>query len=272
MTVITPPIDASESANPYRIASVASAFEVLFAFLRLGNDADRAGVSELARQCGQTKNQTYRLLQTMAEHGIVVQNSDDRTYSLGYRLIELGAAARIRSNLIHAARPTLARVAKESGGVVNLGMLTADFATVLLDSWRDGSSVEDNPPPGKRFALHAGAGSKLLLAFSSDDYFNDYIRVASPLKRFTPYTCVQPSILRQECAQIRANGYALSFQDLDLQRCSIAIPVYDASREVIAGIGTVTQPEAFGEEDRRRYLALLKTASEEISTRLGYRP
>ena len=272
MSAITSPTDASVAANPYRIASVASAFDVLFAFLRLGNDADRAGVSELARQCGQTKNQTYRLLQTMAECGIVVQNTDDRTYSLGYRLIELGAAARARSNLIHAARPTLARVAKESGAVVNLGMLTADFATVLLDSWRGGNNVEETAPPGKRFALHAGAGSKLLLAFSSADYFNDYIRVASPLKRFTPYTCVQPSILRQECAQIRANGYAVSFQDLGLQHCSIAVPIYDDSREVIAGIGTVTQPEAFGEEDRRRYLGLLKAASDEISNRCGYRP
>lgn len=272
MTVIPSSNEVAPFESPYRVASVASAFDVLFTFLREGNDLDRMGVSELARKCGQTKNQTYRLLQTMAECGIVVQNPEDRTYSLGYRLIELGAAARIRSNLIHVARPILAKLAQETGCLVNLGMLTADFATVLLDSWRGEQSPTETPPPGKRFALHAGAGSKLLLAHSSDDYFNDYIRVASPLKRFTPYTCVQPSILRQECAQIRINEYALSFQDLDLQRCSLAVPISDESREVIAGISAITRPEAFGEEDRRRYLALLKAAAEEISTRLGYRP
>jgi IclR family KDG regulon transcriptional repressor len=272
MLDITEELTTPAHANPYRIASVSSAFELLFAFLQSGTDTGRFGVSELSRHCGQTKNQTFRLLQTMADLGIVIQNADDRTYSLGYRLIELGAAAQARSDLVHAAKPTLARLADESNCVVNLGKLTAGFATVLLDTRRGAKGVADTPAPGKRFALHAGAGSKLLLAFSPSDYFNDYIRVASPLKRFTPFTCVQPSMLQQECAQIRANGYALSFQDLDLQRCSIAVPIRNASREVIAGIGIVSQPEDFGEEDRRRYLDLLRAASDEISTRLGYRP
>jgi IclR family transcriptional regulator, KDG regulon repressor len=272
MQAITISAEPFANTNRYAISSVRSAFDVLFAFLQLGTEDGRLGVTELARFCGQTKNQTFRLLQTMVEAGVIIRNDDDRTYSLGYRLLELGAAAQSRSNLVHAAQATIDRLARESGKLVTLGTLSSDFATMLLDG-RHGAHV---PPDqelvlGKRFALHAGAGSKLLLAYSSQDYFDEYIRVASPLKRFTPYTCVQPSLLRQECEQIRSNGYAMSFQDLDLQRCSMALPILDARDDVIGGIGLISQPQEFGEEDRRRYLALLRAGSEEISARLGRR-
>jgi len=271
MVATTIPQEHQDRTTRYTIGSVQSAFDLLFAFLQSRTGTGKFGVSDLARHCGQTKNQTFRLLQTMAAAGIVIQDPEDRTYSLGYRLIELGAAAHARSNLVHAARATLNRLSAETGDEINLGTLTADFATVLLDSRQGTKHVFDYRPLGKRSLLHAGAGSKVLLAFSPPEYLEEYIRVASPLKRFTPYTCVQPVLLRDECAKIRGNGYAVSFQDFDLQRCSIAVPIRDARNEVIAGLGMASTPAAFGEGVRRQRLAMLLAASEEISARLGRR-
>ena len=226
MPFITPSnVEQPETDSPYQIASVRSAFDLLFAFLQANRTNGEFGVSDLARRSGQTKNQTFRLLQTMISVGVVAQNPENRTYSLGYRLLELGAAAQARSNLVHAARSTLDRLVMDTGDRIILGRLTEDFATVLLDSRDMGPQVLNNRGVGARFALHAGAGSKLLLAYSSPEYIENYIRVASPLKRFTPYTCVQPSLLKEECERIRENGFSISFQDLDLYRCSIAVPI-----------------------------------------------
>jgi IclR family KDG regulon transcriptional repressor len=250
---------------------VLSAFELLFAFLKPPIGNGELGVSELARRCGQTKNQTFRLLQTMIAAGVVIQNPENRTYSLGYRLLELGAAAQSKSNLVHAARSTIDRMVLEPGDRINLGMLSADFATVLIDSRATAYELPTYQTIGARFALHAGAGSKLLLAFSEPEYIEEYIRVASPLKRFTPYTCVQPSLLRQECEQIRENGYSVSFQDLELNRCSISMPIRDRHNDVIAGMSISSLASRFREEDRIRKLAMLRSACEEISTRLGHR-
>jgi IclR family KDG regulon transcriptional repressor len=261
----------SSAANPYQVAAVTSAFDLLFAFLQ-GNGKDgEFGVSELARRSGQTKNQTFRLLQTMIASGVVIQNSANRTYSLGYRLLELGAAAHAKSNLVHAAQPTLDRLVIDTGDRVMLGQLTAGFATVLLDLRDMAPNVHNSRAAGDRFLLHAGAGSKLLLAYSTPDYIDAYIRAASPLKRFTPYTCVQASLLKEECEHIRANGFAISFQDLDLNRCSIAVPIRDGHNEVIAGISMSSSADTFGEGVRKEKLAMLMSASEEISTRLGHK-
>lgn len=261
----------TEQVSPYTVASVQSAFDLLFAFVDRHSENGRFGVSELARRCGQTKNQTFRLLQTMIAAGVVIQNPEDRSYSLGYRLLELGSAAQARLNLVHAARTTLNRLVTDTGDRINLGMLSANFATVLLDSRQVTFQTPEQPSVGERFALHAGAGSKLLLAFSTPDYFDDYIRTASPLRRFTPYTCVQPTLLKEECAQIRENGYSISFQDLELDRCSISVPIRDRQDDVIAGISISSSAARFREEDRTRKLAMLMSASEEISARLGHR-
>jgi IclR family KDG regulon transcriptional repressor len=261
----------AEESSSYHVQSVLSAFELLFAFLKPPVGNGELGVSELARRCGQTKNQTFRLLQTMIAAGVVIQNPENRTYSLGYRLLELGAAAQAKSNLVHAARSTIDRVPIEAGDRINLGMLSADFATVLIDSRSLAYELPVYQTIGARFALHAGSGSKLLLAFSDPEYFEEYIRVASPLKRFTPYTCVQPSLLRQECAQIREQGYSLSFQDLELNRCSLSVPIRDRHNDVIAGLSMSSHSSRFREEDRHRKLAILRSACDEISKRLGYR-
>jgi DNA-binding IclR family transcriptional regulator len=255
-------------AERYRVASVESAFDILFAFLASQPASGEIGVSELARQTGQTKNQTFRLLQTMASVGVVIQNPERRTWSLGYRLLELGSAAHTSLNLVDAARPTLDELHGELGDHVILGVLTADFATIPVDM-REGVGMRPLGEVGSRFALHAGAGSKLLLAHSEQEYVEDYLRVASPLKRFTPYTCVQPSLVREECTRIRVDGYALSYKELDLNRCSIAVPVRGRDGAVVAGISVSSPASRFGEEDRRRKLNLLRRASTDVTTRLG---
>jgi IclR family KDG regulon transcriptional repressor len=268
MELITP-VDPRrrDQAERYHVASVISAFDILFAFLECQPDSSEIGVSELARRTGQTKNQAFRLLQTMASLGVVTQDPRRRTWSLGYRLLELGSAAHTSLNLVDAAKPTLDALHGELGDHVILGVLTADFATIPIDI-RIGIDMRPPGEIGSRFALHAGAGSKLLLAHSDPDYIEDYLRVAAPLKRFTQYTCVQPSLVREECTRIRADGYALSFKELDLNRCSIAVPVMDRDGEVIAGISVSSPASRFGEEDRRRKLELLRKASTDVTIRL----
>ncbi|MCC6944521.1 MAG: IclR family transcriptional regulator [Thermomicrobiales bacterium] len=250
------------------MSSVKSAFEILFAFLDSSSERGELGVSELSRLTGQTKNQTFRLLQTMSSLGVVTQDPKHRTWALSYRLLELGSAAHSRLSLVDSARESLDTLHRELGDQILLGVLTGGFATIPVDV-RRGIDIRPIGEIGSRFVLHAGGGSKLLLAFSPPEYIEEYLRVAAPLKRFTANTCVQPSLVREECARIRSQGYALSFQDLSLDRCSIAVPIRDRDGEVIAGISASSPVSRFGEEDRQRKLELLRKASADVTNRLG---
>ncbi len=262
----------AEPTTSYEIASVRSSFELLFVFMQSLPDGGEIGVSELSRLTGQTKNLTFRLLQTMVSAGVVTQNPETRNYALGYRLIELGSAAKTHSSLVHAARPVLDRLHAATGDRVLLGRLSSGFATILLDSRDARPRPWERAGVGTRFALHAGAGSKLLLAYSPPEYIDEYLRIATPLKRFTQYTAVQPSLIREECERIRHDGYSVSWRDLEPDQCSIAVPIRNRAGEVIAGIGISSMFDAFGEEVRTRNLAMLRQAAEDITVNLGQRP
>ena len=58
ITVIEPL--RQDQAERYHVASVKSAFDILFAFLEFQPDSSEIGVSELARRTDQTKTQTFR--------------------------------------------------------------------------------------------------------------------------------------------------------------------------------------------------------------------
>lgn len=254
----------------YRVASVVSAFDLLSAFLGPRGQSQELGVSELARRCGQTKNQTFRLLQTLVGEGVVIQNPETRTYSLGYRLVELGNAAGQRSSLTQAASTILDRLAAETGETVNLGALTDDFAAVCLDKRESRWALQISAKVGARLVLHAGAIPKLLLAFSPPDFFDRYLKVASPLKQFTPFTCIEPGRLREECARITAEGFAISDEDLDLGACSVAAPIRNNRGEVVGGVSVASPKSRFGREEEVRNRTKVLAASHEISRRLGY--
>ncbi len=266
-----PPPQASQTGSQYQIASVRSAFDLLFAFLQTGGNGGEFGVSDLARRTGQTKNQTFRLLQTLVAEGIVTQNPSTRGYALGIRLIELGAAAQSRSVLAIVARPILDAMTITAGERITIGQLTSDFSTVLLDSREVGPRPRDRYPAGTRFALHAGAGTKLLLAFSGPDYLDEYIRAASPLRRVTRFTLTQPSQLREECERIRQNGYSISCRDLDPDLCSVAVPVRDQSGGVLASVSISSPADQFGDDVRSRSLDRLLQAADAISARIAER-
>lgn len=71
----------------YQVASVGRAIDLLEAFLQ---PPHQFGVTELSRMTGQTKNQSFRLLQTLADGGLIVMDFDTKRYSLGYRMLEWG--------------------------------------------------------------------------------------------------------------------------------------------------------------------------------------
>ncbi len=72
--------------SKYHIESVARAAQLLCAYLR---PPHRFGVTELSNITGLTKNQTFRILQTLMPLGFVLQDSATKEYLLGPRLISL---------------------------------------------------------------------------------------------------------------------------------------------------------------------------------------
>ena len=252
-------------SDRYRILSVQRAAQLLSAFLTPPHEF---GVSELSRMLGQTKNQTFRLLQTLVDERLVIFDLVSKRYRLGYRVVELGVVAQKKLPLVAAAAPVLDQVASESGETINLGALADETTAICLDKRESAQTLQIHARIGGRFPLHAGAVSKLLLAYSPDAFVAEYLRLAQPLERFTDDTIVEPDHLRAELRDVRGQGYAISDEDLDMGACSVAAPIRNGTGEVIAGISIASPKARFGPAERDRNIRSVVAAAEEISRKL----
>ncbi len=249
----------------YRILSVQRAAQLLSAFLTPPHEY---GVSELSRMLGQTKNQTFRLLQTLVDERLVIFDLVSKRYRLGYRVVELGVVAQKKLPLVAAAAPVLDRVAEESGETINLGTLADEVTAICLDKRESAHPLQIHARVGGRTPLHAGAVSKLLLAYSSESFVAEFLALASPLERFTDKTIVEADALRAELQAIRTAGYAISDEDLDPGACSVAAPIRNGTGEVIAGISIATPKARFSAPEREVTIRAVVGAAEEISLKL----
>ncbi|QFQ29759.2 helix-turn-helix domain-containing protein [Janibacter melonis] len=123
-------------------------------------------VAELARELGVGRTVVYRLVETLADHGLVGRAGDGRC-RLGMGLTQLAGSLgpRIRAS----ATPTLRRLADEVGATAHLTLLEsgeAAAAVVVEPSWTD---LHVAYRVGTRHALDEGAAGRAVLAGRAGD-------------------------------------------------------------------------------------------------------
>jgi IclR family transcriptional regulator, KDG regulon repressor len=251
----------------YKIASVQSAIALLDAFL---HPPHQFGVTELSRMAGQTKNQTFRLLQTLADDGVVVMNVDTKRYRLGYRMLEWGTVAQKSSPLVVAMAQVMDKLASSISETVVLTTLADEVSAICIDKRESSQVLQISAKVGKRVPLHAGAGSKCLLAHSTPQFVRHFVQRASPLTRFTDRTITDPALLLDELTQIRTQGYSVSDEDLDEGACSIAAPILNHQGEIVASISIASPKSRFQCDEMHRNRQAVIAAAKEASTRLQH--
>lgn len=255
------------TTDRYKVASVQRAIALLGAFLQ---PPHRFGVTELSRLTGQTKNQTFRLLQTLADDGLVVMDPDSKRYSLGYRLLEWGVVAQKSSPLVIAVSPVLDRLARGTNETLVLTALADDVSAICIDKRESSQLLQISAKVGRRIPLHAGAGAKCLLAFSTPEFIDRFIDRASPFQRFTANTITTVDALKAELSLIRERGFSISDEDFDEGACSIAAPIRDHRRDVVATVSIASPKTRFREGDVARNKQAVITAANDVTDQLRH--
>ena len=154
-----------------RVRAVDHALNVLDC---LGRSGRPLGVSDIARQTGLSKATVHHLLSTLTSRRFVMQDPYTSLYRLGWALYELGSSVVRDVELSRAARPSLDRLAADTGESVLLGILDDD-AVLYLDRGESPRGFYMVANAGRRGSLHATASGKVLLAFAPDAQLVDRI-------------------------------------------------------------------------------------------------
>ena len=227
-------------------------------------------IAELADKMNLPPSTIHRILQTFCEKKYVMRDDRAHTYRLGPALIPLGKAAAKGIRLQDAAYPVLA----------SLSATTREDAYLVIPVGNKGLVIEKVDGPnhlkvveefGYEMYMHCGAIRKVLLAYQSPNFIDEYFNNIIIQDRAFPH--VRPADLRAELEKIRRDGYAITRGDYVNDAVGIGAPVFNSEGELAASIGIIAPlVRVDNDEYLNGLLDQVRLYAVELSSDLGYVP
>ena len=201
--------------------------------------ADRGEIraDDLAALLDMPLSTAYRYLRTLGEFGFVDRH--DGRYRLGPRLLIGTSGSSISSEqLIRLSDPVLRMLVDETGETA-LVVRRVGLSAMCLHQVESPKGMRVAFEPGGMTPLHAGALSRVLLAYAPQEILNEVID-----QGLDPVTPATPSenVLQQALAEIRSAGIAISDGELIEGTVAAAVPIL--RQDGIVGALGVTGPDA----------------------------
>ena len=249
-----------------RLSSVANAIRLTKAF---SEQEYEMGISSLAGRLGLAKSTVHRLATTLVEYDMLEQNRETGKYRLGLAFFELGTLVRRKMDVTTEAQGEIHALADSSGETVQLAIL--DHLTVLYIRIRESrQAVRLSSGLGSRAPAHCTGVGKALLAYQPAEIVQQVVE--NGLKRHTDNTITDPEKLRAELASIRARGYAIDDEEIEVGLRCVAAPIRDHSGRVVAAISVAAPVQRMSKKQVQASIPSVVAAAENISRRLGYIP
>ncbi len=255
-----------ESEDRLFVQSLARGLSVIEAF---DHENSSLSLADVARRTGLTRATVRRSLHTLAELGYA--GFDGKNFTLKPKVLNLGFAYLSSLGLWNNAQPLMEELVDSVHESCSASVLEGfDVVYVArVPTTKRIMSISLNI--GTRLPAHATSMGRVLLAGLDKDQLECFLSDA-PLDRYTANTVTDPDTLRSLVDQVRAQGYALVDEELELGLRSIAVPITDKSHKVIAAVNLSTQANRTStNEILNTMLPPLKDCANRISQTLGAR-
>jgi IclR family pca regulon transcriptional regulator len=213
---------------------------------RFTSERPEFGIAALAGELNMSRSTTHRYASTLVALGYLEQDYS-RRYRLAPRVADLGLALLDSMALRRAGAEHLRRLRKQTGRTVSLGILDGPEIMYLeaLRGWRRGQyAINLDIGIGVHLPSHCTSIGKTLLAHLPEHRREPLIGKLT-LARRGPNTITDRGDLRAELERVRADGLAISDEELAPGLRTIAAPVPDGRGEVPAAVAISVPSEAF---------------------------
>ncbi len=214
---------------------------------------------DLVAGTGLPKTTVVRLLATLEARGLVV-DAGDSTYSLGAQFLRWVELSHSLWQVSTDTRSVMRSLVEQYGETVNL-YVRQDSVRISIAQEEGTATVRSLVEVGAPMPLSQGATAKVLLGGAPDTLIDE-------LAAQTPG--LDTAALRRQVAATRENGHAVSHGERELGASSVAAPIYNGERRVIAALSMSGPTSRFTADQVASYVAALTTAAGQISAaRLG---
>jgi IclR family pca regulon transcriptional regulator len=220
------------------VSSLARGLQVMQAFA--GQD-ERLRLSDVAALVGLSRATVRRCLLTLESLGYI--RSDGAYYFLTPQVLTLAHAFLTSSRLPRVAQTFVERVCQNLGASCSVSVLDGDeLIYVARAVKRRVTSLHLDV--GSRLPAYCSSMGRILLAFLPPAEFDAYMKRVS-LQPFNGRTVTDKRKFRELVGAARSAEFCLVDQELDLGLRSIAIPLRNASNQVVAALNVSTQADGF---------------------------
>ncbi len=247
----------------YNVRAIERALQILSCF---DDDTPEKTIAEVASAVGLPRPTTLRILATLAGGGYVERTADGERYRLGPNLITLGLRVVRRLEVRRLARPVMVALEERFEETCDLSIFSAD-EVLYLEIVPSRHALRLAGSPGLRSPAHCTASGKVFLASFPPQRLAQFL--SRPLQRYTETTITSPERLMEELEEVRARGYAVDDQELNIGVRAVAAPIRDRTGDVIAALGMPGPVERMTPERIPEIGRALAEAGETISAQLS---
>ena len=225
------------AADNNKLNSIEKAMEIILKFQEI---KPSWGIRELSAELGFSPATVQRILQILKTYEFVRQDPKSRQYFIGniyYRFLENLNSA---NDLVRIGRPFLEDVAMATLETVHLSIIEKNYR-ICIDHIESPKVLKAGMPVGNKAPLYTGASAKCLLAFSSEDFQDNYFRTTN-FEPLTKNTIILTGKLFEELYKIKSQGYAISLGERTPGLGSVSAPVFDHKGLILASL-SVAIPE-----------------------------
>jgi IclR family pca regulon transcriptional regulator len=254
---------AAPLGDPDYMLSLARGLAAIRAFG--GGDA-QLSVADVARRAGLSRASARRCLHTLSVLGYAT--AANGRYELTPAILQLGEAYLSSASVARAAQPVLERVSEELHESSSVAVLDGDEIVYVARAAARRILAISLAVGSRLPAACTSMGRVLLAAADVDDRARVLRRVK--LTRYTARTITDKAALAAELDAVRAQGYAIVDQELELGLRSCAVPIARRDGTVVAALNVGAHAaRADAAMLRREVVPLLRRAAEEIGAALG---
>ncbi|MFH2059107.1 MAG: IclR family transcriptional regulator [Pseudomonadota bacterium] len=253
------------SKDLQKVNSIEKAMEII---LKFQENKTYWGIRELSSELGFSPATVQRILQILKSYEFVRQDPQSRRYYIGnifYRFLENLNNA---NDLVRIGRPFLEEVAEATLETVHLSIIEENYR-ICIDHIESPKVLKAGMPIGDKSPLYIGAAAKCLLAFSSEDFQDNYIRTTK-MEPLTNDTIIQTGTLFKELYKIKDQGYAISLGERTLGLGSISAPVFGHNGSILASLSVAIPEIRLKQEDHKsNCINVLLRAANDFSKAMG---
>ena len=261
------PADAGDTlfraGDPDFMTSLARGLHVIRAFA--GADR-RLTIADVSRATGLTRAVVRRCLYTLRELGYAA--SDGRAFYLQPRVLSLGYAYLSTAPLAIAAQPILKELSERIGEATTVAVLD-EGVVVYVARASTQRIMSVTLGVGGRLQAYCTALGRVLLASlppaQAAESLDSEARIAH-----TRFTVTSLERLLEILAEVRAEGFALNDQELEIGLRSIAVPVRNVVGVTVAAMNVSAQASRLSRHELiDTALAPLRAAAERLGGQLA---